>query len=291
MKSPDMQKQGRYSRLFLVAGAIAACAILLLFSTQTARAGGVKRRLTVITDPPGAKVYIDGYEIGITPISTYFTYYGTRKVRIVREGYETLTVDELLPAPWYEYPGVDFFVENFSRSEIDHHLTLSYKLEPRQVVIQDHLIQRAEQFRLESLAQAGVAPPPNPIETVPRATLPPDDRSNPPRSGPPYTPYPPSAPSRGTLPPGVSTGSTQPRYPSPQETASNWTPQWATPNGVPSRPRIPGIGTNPPRVAVTPPPAPNYAAPQPGVVPATAEIPTYSPTATPARPYDAPFLR
>ena len=48
--------------------------------------------MTIRTNPPGALVYVDDYEIGTTPVSTNFTYYGKRKIRIVKDGYETLTV-------------------------------------------------------------------------------------------------------------------------------------------------------------------------------------------------------
>ena len=54
----------------------------------------VQRRLTIRSNPPGAYVYVDDYEIGITPCSTDFIYYGTRQFRLVREGYETLTVEK-----------------------------------------------------------------------------------------------------------------------------------------------------------------------------------------------------
>ena len=34
----------------------------------------VRRRITIKTSPPGALVYIDDQEIGVTPVSTSFTY-------------------------------------------------------------------------------------------------------------------------------------------------------------------------------------------------------------------------
>ena len=52
----------------------------------------MQRRLTIRSNPPGALVYVDDYQIGTTPVSTDFVYYGTRKVRLVKSGHETLTV-------------------------------------------------------------------------------------------------------------------------------------------------------------------------------------------------------
>jgi hypothetical protein len=65
-----------------------------------AACGCVQRRMTIRSDPPGALVYVDDYEIGNTPVSTDFVYYGTRKIRLVKDGYETLTVRQPFPVPW-----------------------------------------------------------------------------------------------------------------------------------------------------------------------------------------------
>ena len=58
---------------------IASSMLVLLYDTTDA---AVRRRITIKTDPPGALVYIDDQEIGVTPVSTSFTYYGTRKIQI-----------------------------------------------------------------------------------------------------------------------------------------------------------------------------------------------------------------
>ena len=68
--------------------------------------------LHVRTNPPGAVLYVDDNEIGVTPASHDFVYYGTRKIRLVKDGYETLTVLQPIPAPWYEFIGLDFIAEN-----------------------------------------------------------------------------------------------------------------------------------------------------------------------------------
>src|SRR5688500_13325108 len=74
-------------------------------------AGCVQRRRTIRSNPPGALVYVDNHEIGVTPVATDFIYYGTRQIRLVKDGYETLTVLQGVPAPWYQYFPIDFFAE------------------------------------------------------------------------------------------------------------------------------------------------------------------------------------
>jgi hypothetical protein len=112
----------------------------------------------VRSNPPGATVYVDGYEIGTTPIATDFIYYGTRQIKLVKDGYETLTVAQPVPAPWYEYPGLDFVSENVVPGNLRDTRTLSYQLSPQLMMPVDQLRARAEQLRQSAPRPA--APPP-----------------------------------------------------------------------------------------------------------------------------------
>jgi len=121
--------------------------ILWILVMIASPAGCVQRRMTIRSNPPGALVYVDDYSIGTTPVSTSFLYYGTRKIRLVKDGYETLTVMQPVPAPWYEIPPLDFFSENVVPGELRDHRVLEYNLTPQVVVPPEQLLQRAEQLR------------------------------------------------------------------------------------------------------------------------------------------------
>ena len=121
--------------------------------------GCVHRRMTVRTNPPGALLYVDDTPIGITPVSTDFTYYGTRKIRLVKDGFETLTVMQPIPAPWYQYPPIDFVAENFVPGEIRDQRMLDFQLKPQMVVPTEQLLSRAETLR------RGVHLAPGPLAT------------------------------------------------------------------------------------------------------------------------------
>jgi hypothetical protein len=156
--------------------------------------GCVQRRFTVRSNPPGALVYIDDYPIGTTPVSTDFTYYGTRKIRLVKDGFETLTVLQPVPTPWYEMPGIDFVSENLVPGEIRDERILDYQLQPQVIVPTEQLIGRAEELRrgAHSSAPAPTLPPANFVpQTEP---LPPFSSSGAPGSLP-------SPPGPQTLPP------------------------------------------------------------------------------------------
>jgi hypothetical protein len=75
-------------------------------------AGCVERRFVVTSEPPGAKVLGNGQDLGPTPADDAFVYYGNYHFTLIKEGYETLQVDQSVNPPWYQYPAIDFFSEN-----------------------------------------------------------------------------------------------------------------------------------------------------------------------------------
>ena len=129
--------------------------------------GCVRRRMTIRSNPPGALVYVDDYEIGTTPVSANFIYYGTRKIRLVKDGYETLTVMESIYPPWYQIPPLDFVSENLVPGEIRDQRTLTYQLRPQLVVPTEQLLGRAEQLRGRMRSAGAIAPAGSTLETVP----------------------------------------------------------------------------------------------------------------------------
>lgn len=171
------------------------CLFVVVLASCAVCTGCVQRRLTINSNPPGALVLVDDEDIGQTPVSVPFTYYGTRKVQLIKPGYETLTVLQRIKAPWYEYPGIDFFSEHFALHEVRDERDLFYELRPAAMVPSEQLLQRAEQLRNNSRAGASdpLAPPaaalpglpPAPSESVaPPATAIPSVQPLPPPSGP-----------------------------------------------------------------------------------------------------------
>ncbi len=125
--------------------------------------GCVRRRLNVRTNPPGALVYVDNQQIGTTPCSVDFTYYGTREIRLIKPGFETLTVNQPIPTPWYQYPPLDFISENLVATKIRDNRTVTYNLAPQVIVPTQELVDRANQLRQDALQfpviQTGAAVP------------------------------------------------------------------------------------------------------------------------------------
>jgi hypothetical protein len=104
---------------------IIAAAILM-----AAGSGCVSRRLTVVSQPPGALVEVDGQRLGMTPVSADFTYYGTREITLSMPGYQTMTVQQKTRTPWYQVPPFDFFSDNFAGRHITDSHVFQYQLQP-----------------------------------------------------------------------------------------------------------------------------------------------------------------
>lgn len=131
-----------------------ALAVLLISLVTT---GCVRRRLTVRSNPPGAIVHVDNQRIGTTPCSIDYVYYGTREIRLSLPGYETLTVNQPLPAPWYETPGIDFISENLVPARIEDSRTVNFNLQRTRLEAPETVIARGEELRRQ-MTPLGAAP-------------------------------------------------------------------------------------------------------------------------------------
>ncbi|QEG42814.1 PEGA domain-containing protein [Roseimaritima ulvae] len=139
---------------------------LIVLSTS----GCVRRRLTVRTSPPGAVVSVDNQVIGTSPAASSFVYYGTREVRIEKDGYRTETLRRRLNPPWYQTPPLDFITETLWPWEIRDERVIDVELVPKQIPPMEEVVGRADALRGQ--ARAGVVPGDvqQPLETI---TLPP----------------------------------------------------------------------------------------------------------------------
>jgi hypothetical protein len=143
--------------------------------------GCVQRRLTVRSNPPGATCYVDNVEIGTTPVSHDFLYYGTREIKLVKAGYETLTVLQPIPFAWYQVSPLDFVSDNLTPWEIRDERDFSYNLAPQRDIPAAEVLGRAEGLRGSAMAPPGAAiAPPAPVLPAPPIAVPPPDTSVPP---------------------------------------------------------------------------------------------------------------
>jgi len=119
--------------------------------------GCVLRSLTIDSQPPGAMVYLDDELIGETPVTTTFTYYGTRKITLEKvdaEGrltYERKIIYEKIKPPFYQILPLDFFSELVIPAKLKDEHYFVYQLDPLKEVSkaerQEEVMRNAEELR------------------------------------------------------------------------------------------------------------------------------------------------
>ena len=129
----------RKKSLFIL---LSACLILTLLVS-----GCVERRLTINTEPQGATVVLNDEEIGQSPVTVPFNWYGDYSVRINKDGFETLNTHKKLKRPWYDYFPFDFFAQFVNPKRTVDSYEWTFKLAQRQQPVRESLIQKAEELK------------------------------------------------------------------------------------------------------------------------------------------------
>jgi hypothetical protein len=118
-----------------------------LFIAALLPGGCVKRELTVNTKPEGALVFLNDEEIGTSPVTVSFEWYGDYYVRISKPGFETLDTHRNLKAPWYDYFPFDFFAQVILPARIVDSYEWAFELAPQKEITREQLIQNAEELK------------------------------------------------------------------------------------------------------------------------------------------------
>lgn len=122
---------------------------LLCSVVIAALSGCVERELTVKTIPDGAIVELNDEQVGVSPVTVPFNWYGTYRVRMEKEGYQTLVVNQELKRPFNDYFPIDLLRDIFTPDTIDSY-EWTFDLSPYQQPDRDALIQRARQTQTDT---------------------------------------------------------------------------------------------------------------------------------------------
>jgi len=123
------------------------CLVVSILSSVGIFTGCVERRLTINTDPEGAVVFLNDEEIGTSPVTTSFMWYGDYKLRIRKQGYETLKTHRRAKAPWYDYFPFDFFAQILYPGKIVDSYEWKFTLKPQQEISREKLIENAKNLK------------------------------------------------------------------------------------------------------------------------------------------------
>jgi hypothetical protein len=121
----------------------------ILFVTLIAGCGRIEREISITSNPPGALVWANDQEIGRTPMTRDFLWYGTYDVVLRKDGYEALHTRTKVIAPWWQWPPIDLAVEILPWQWKDQR-KFTYTLKPASTQPADPeiMLNRAEQMRI-----------------------------------------------------------------------------------------------------------------------------------------------
>jgi hypothetical protein len=109
--------------------------------------GCVERELTINTTPQGAMVALNNEQIGQSPVTVSFNWYGDYNVRLSKDGYETLKTHRLLKGPWYDHFPFDFFAEIVWPGRIVDSYEWTFELKEQKEITREELLQNAENLK------------------------------------------------------------------------------------------------------------------------------------------------
>jgi hypothetical protein len=109
--------------------------------------GCVQRTMVIHSDPPGAVVFMNDQEIGRTPITRDFTWYGTYDVYVRKDGYQTLHKRTKVIAPWWQWVPFDFLAEFCGHPRDIQHLFYTLKPASTQPANPAEMFERADELK------------------------------------------------------------------------------------------------------------------------------------------------
>ena len=121
--------------------------VLLTVACGFLATGCVERTLTIRTEPAGAMVTLNDEQVGLSPVTVPFEWYGDYGVRITKAGYETLDTHRKLKAPWYDYPPFDFLIQIADPTRVVDAYEWTFELAPKEYPTREELIEKADALR------------------------------------------------------------------------------------------------------------------------------------------------
>ena len=129
-----------------VSGLIVVSVILLC-------SGCVERQLTVKTEPSDALVVLNDEEIGVSPVTINFEWYGDYNVKITKKGYQTLQTHRSIKRQVRDRFPFDLFVDALWPKRIVDKYEWTFQLDPYQAPDRGELINSAVSLREDALAE------------------------------------------------------------------------------------------------------------------------------------------
>ena len=115
--------------------------------------GCVERQLTVKTEPSDALIILNDEEIGTSPVTINFEWYGDYNVKISKKGYQTLQTHRSIKRPTCDRFPFDLFADALWPKRIVDKYEWTFQLDPYQTPDREELINSAVSLKEDALAE------------------------------------------------------------------------------------------------------------------------------------------
>ena len=106
--------------------------------------GCVERKLTINTEPQGALIVLNDEEVGISPVTVAFNWYGDYTVRINKEGFQSLDTHKNLKRPMRDVFPFDFYYEVLTPKKYVDQYEWTFALAPYKPADRNELLKAAQ---------------------------------------------------------------------------------------------------------------------------------------------------
>jgi hypothetical protein len=110
----------------------------------------MERKMTITSEPPGAMVTLSDVEVGRTPVTMPFTWYGDYDIILRMDGFQTVSTHAKINPPIYAVPPWDFMSEIVPWTYKDNRY-LNYKLSKAVQPTTRELLDRAEKLKARNI--------------------------------------------------------------------------------------------------------------------------------------------
>jgi hypothetical protein len=107
--------------------------------------------MTIRTEPAGALVFLNDQEVGRSPASVDFLWYGDYDLILRKDGFQTLQTHVKVTEPWYQIPPIDFVAEVLWPWWIHDTRSYDFALLPAETPDREEVLQRAQETRERAL--------------------------------------------------------------------------------------------------------------------------------------------
>lgn len=127
-----------------------AAGLLLAVAMLVVGCGQTERRMTLTSDPSGALAYVNGQEVGRTPVTIDYLWHGNYRFEFRKVGFETLKTERRVNPDFHQVIGLDAITEALIPATLHENREFHFVMVPLPDVSDATLVENAAKLRDEA---------------------------------------------------------------------------------------------------------------------------------------------